>query len=174
MLNNGIRELGQSAPWFTYYREIDALFGEDPDVKVEFVEDDKTIKMYVNGQDKADAIEHLLPKKKHFGNITVNIVVIPANTTATIQKIDYIERAFRGNPIFSYIYRVPIDMSQSNPMSFCVFGKAGYAQFWNDNYGDPHGNVSIMYEDLARDVLGSDGGVFYCTDTKSDKSMAVG
>lgn len=57
-----------SAPWVTLHRQIEALFGEDPDIKVEYVAgdgEDPIIKLYVEGQDKADAIEQLLPRAMH-------------------------------------------------------------------------------------------------------------
>ena len=65
-----------SSPWVTLYREIEAMFGEDPDIKVEYVAgdgNDPIIKLYVEGQDKADAIAKILPETYEFGGVTVSV-----------------------------------------------------------------------------------------------------
>lgn len=33
------KKVGLSSPWVTYYREIVALFGDDPDIKIEYYTD---------------------------------------------------------------------------------------------------------------------------------------
>ena len=55
-----------SPPLVTYYRQIEALFGKDPDVNVEYDEDERIITLMVKGNEKASAIESLLPTKKRF------------------------------------------------------------------------------------------------------------
>lgn len=72
-------KLNLSAPWCTYYREINELFGNDPEIKIEFDEEEPEIKMYVRNHEKADALTRLLPVTKAFGWVELKITVIPAN-----------------------------------------------------------------------------------------------
>ena len=69
----------KSSPWVTYYREVDALFERDKEVFVVFDEENTELKLYVNNQDKAEAIRHLMPLEKKFGNVVLKIDVIPSN-----------------------------------------------------------------------------------------------
>ena len=153
------KELKLSPPWVTYYREINALFGEDPDIKIEFDEDECIIKMYVTGQDKADALEQLLPLQKEFGSVVVYTEIIPANREAT--KCDLIRKAFEGNPAFSFA--AAVEGVFTNPLTYAVF-KNKVVQIWSDNIGDINGNISTLYQDIAKNIFGEIDGVCYCTD----------
>lgn len=149
-----------AAPWVTYYRKVCALFDADPNVGVVYDEENNEIKLYVDGTDKANALTQLLPAEKNFGWVTVKTTVIPANKTE--RKEDLLQAAFEGNPNFSYIHVVG-----DNPMlngAIYVLFKPNVAQFWNDNLHDPHGLVSDLYENIARDVIGEDGNVMFSTD----------
>lgn len=151
-----------SAPWFTYIREIEALFGEDPDITIRYIEKPLTIKMYVNNAAKADAISQLLPNQKVFGETILNIIVVPANENGTSQAALF-KTAFEGNPIFSEM--IDIEGVYVNPIHYCVFRKE-VVQYWNDNLADPHGNVSTLYQNIAEDIFQDTdkGGVIFCTD----------
>lgn len=150
-----------SPPWVEYYRKLEAMFGPDPDIKVEFDEDEMHIKLYVESHEKATALDELLPVQKDFGNVSVFIEVIPANDEP--KRIDYIKRAFEGNPAFSYA--TTIEGIMSNPISYVVF-KPEVIQFWNDNMGDPHGITSTLMADIAKEIIGEDEGVIFSTDKK--------
>ena len=147
-------------PWVEYYNKVNALFGQDPDILVEYDEDERIINLKVNGQDKADALMQLLPTEKWFGNIVVKVNVIPANKMP--QKIDLFKKAFEGNPIFSYAISVDTGMT-SNTFNFVVF-KHLICQIWQDNLGDINGNVTTLYEDLAREIFEDVDGILYNTD----------
>lgn len=155
-----------SSPWITYYHKIETLFREDPDVKVQYDEDNLVLKIYVDGQDKADAIYQLLPTKVTFGNVSLAITVIPANKPTT--KAEMLKKAFDGNPILSYVTK--IDGIMTNPINYVVF-RPTVAQFWDDNLHDPHGNVSMLYEDLAREIFGEDEGIFFSTDSLTPQAV---
>ena len=161
------RETHLSSPWITYFRKLEALFSEDPDVQVKFDEDDLVVRVLVSGTDKADALARLLPNNVSFGNVSVTVRVIPAN--AEKKKIDLIRDAFNGNPIFSYA--TTVEGVMTNPISYAVF-KPEVCQFWNDNLHDPHGLVSDLYENIAREIIGEDGGICFSTDSKTP--MACG
>lgn len=156
-----------SAPWITYYRQVETLFKDDPAVKVSYDDEMKLIKLFVEGQDKADALTQLLPAQKAFGNVCVTISVIPANQPT--KKVDLLKKAFDGNPIFAYASTIEDVMT--NPISYVVFEPV-VAQYWNDNLHDPHGLVSTLYEDLAREIFGEEGGIFFSTSLK--EPMAIG
>ena len=155
------KEVKLAPPWITYYRQVEALFGEDPDIKVVFDEDELHIKLYVENEIKAAALDEILPVQKDFGNVSVFIEVIPANTEP--KKVDMIRRAFEGNPAFSYT--TTIEGIMVNPINYVVF-KPEVVQFWNDNLHDPHGLVSTLMEDVARAVIGEEDGVMFTTDKK--------
>lgn len=155
-------KLKLSTPWVTLSRQFEAMFGDDPDIKVEYVDGDGeyAIKLYVEGSDKADALTELLPTEYGFGNVVVNVKVIPANKTQ--KKEDLYRAAFEGNPAFSYA--VTADGIFTNPVTYVVF-KNKVVQFWNDDLGDVNGNETTLYEDIASKLFVLDGGACFCTDT---------
>ena len=51
----------------------------------------------------------------------------------------------------------------TNPVSYVIFEKK-VVQFFNDDLSDAHGNMTTLYKDVAKDVLGEHHGVFFCTD----------
>ena len=152
-----------SSPWVTLYREIEAMFGEDPDIKVEYVAgdgNDPIIKLYVEGQDKADAIAKILPETYEFGGVTVSVTVVPANKAESKESL--FRCAFEGNPAFSYA--VTASGIFTNPITYVVF-KNKVVQFWNDDLGDVNGNETTLYETIAGHLFSEQDGVSYCTDT---------
>lgn len=155
-------ELRLSSPWVTYYHALAAMFAEDPDVRVECGEgdDDVSIRVYVEGVAKADALSKLLPTERTFGNVTVPVTVIPANDEPTAEEL--FRTAFEGNPALSYC--ATVEGVMTNPVTYVVFRNC-VVQYWNDNLGDVNGNVSTLYQDIARDVLsGAPSGSLFCTD----------
>ena len=83
-----------------FYKEIDALFASDPDVKVMYDEKERIVKIYVNGEEKAQALEIILVKEKTFGNVTVTVEVIPSNSIENATVPELFEKAFAGNSAF--------------------------------------------------------------------------
>ena len=82
-------KLGLSSPWVNFYRELEALFAKDPEVKVVYDEEKNDVKLYVDNLAKADALAQLLPVERTFGNITITVTVIPANKEGWL-KYSYI------------------------------------------------------------------------------------
>ena len=152
-------ELKMSPPWFTYYRELVALFGGDPDIKISFDEENNSIKILVDGQDKAEAIDYLLPDEKEFGNVKVTISVVPSNRL--LSRAEIIRKAFAGNPAYSY--SATATGVYNNPITYVVF-KPEVVQYWNDSLADINGKVSTLYENIADKIIGGDEGIFFCTD----------
>ena len=156
--------VGMSAPWVTYAREIHAMFDPDPEIRVEYDEDNLEVKLYVNNQDKADAISELLPTEKIFGAISLKITVIPSNNLAATKKTLF-DRAFSGNPVYSH--STDSQGLHSCPMTYVVFAKE-VVQYYTDNLGDENGITSTLYQNIAEDLFNVDG-AFYCTDVDKNK-----
>ena len=94
-----------------------------------------------------------------FGNVILNIAVVPANGKLEI-PLSKIARAFRGNPAL-----VSVDTYETmiGSVMFATFQKK-VVQFYNDNMADPYGMKSTLYEDIARDVFGDSARMFFCTE----------
>lgn len=153
-----------SAPWVEFYRELEALFAQDPEVKVVYEEENNEVKLFVETARKADALTQLLPAEKTFGNVTMKITVVPANNLE-VSKADLIAEAFDGNPALSYVQHVNAVVGA---FDYAVFQNK-VVQFFDDNLSDINGNKSTLYENIAKDVFGSDIGVFFCTEAGSNE-----
>lgn len=147
------------SPWVNFYREIEALFMQDPEVNVVYDEAANHLKLFVDDARKADAIRQLLPTEKTFGNVKMTIEVVPANDGAKA-TVDVIQEAFRDNPVLSYIYKAQTPLGE---FDYAVFRKE-VVQYYNDDMGDLNGNRSTLYQELAKDVFGTDKGVYFCTE----------
>lgn len=148
-----------SPPWVSYYHKLKALFGEDPDIRIEYSDADKyEIKLFVKGQDKADALTKLLPPVKNFGGVSVTTTVIPANEES--DRISLFQAAFEGNPVFKNTIVVCSD--GVTPVGYIVFAKK-VLQYWDDNLGDPYGNISTLAQEIAKDVFEAGTRILFCT-----------
>lgn len=153
----------KSAPWVTYYREVDALFKKDEEVFVVLDEENVELRIYVNNQYKASAIQYIMPTEKEFGNVILKIEVIPANgmkirNVDETNILDIVCDAFREN---NAVYMVTGVRSMFD-LIYVIFRKE-VVQYFDDNLGDINGNCSTLYEVIARDIF-RDVGVKYCTD----------
>lgn len=151
--NGSEYNLNLCPPWIIYFQKLDALFGKDPDIHIGFDEhDDCKINIRVDRPSKAEALRQLLPSEVFFGNVKVTVCVIPANAMNR-GRINLIAAAFEGNPIYDGV----VNYDQTTPMmgdNYYVMFKKKVAQFYGDNLGDPNGNMSFLYRDLAEEILG--------------------
>ena len=161
------KEIKLSPPWVTYYRELEELFSQDPEVTVKFDEDKLQIKLLVANTDKAYALSMLLNPSKEFGNVTVTIDVIPSNDGEK-SSFELMQMAFKGNPVCSQI-KAMTDFT-GNEINYVAF-KSEVAQFYNDDLSDLNGNKSMLYKNIAEDVFKEHEGIFFCTDNKSKYSF---
>ena len=155
------------SPWQEYYNQVNELFGKDPEIAIEFDDPlnspDKRLTLMVENEEKADALAKILPFEREFGGVKLHIDIVPANKEPIGPEI--IEKAFQGNPVFNQL--IMIDDPQSGwSMAYCEF-KKDVVQYWGDNLGDPRGNISTLYEDIAREVLDNPG-VLFCTADRYD------
>ena len=157
-----------SPPWQTFYKEMQAMFGLDPEIWLDAHLDgeNKEIDIYVDNPRKADALDRLLPAKKTFGDVSVEIMVIPAKDESAI---DLFRNAFANNPVFKFADN--LEELFSNPIYYVVFAKE-VVQIQNDDIGDRFGLKSTLYQDIAKDIFGTEednfwlSGVHFCTDEK--------
>ena len=152
-----------SAPWTVYTNQIKALFSQDKNVNVVYDETNSTIKIYVNGATKAEAIQALIPATKQFGNVEVKVDVIPANPE-NMSRVDLIKAAFEGNPALDDIVTGELF---GQPIAYAVMKKE-VVQYFNDDLSDANGICSTLFQDLAKEVFGEDGSVYFCTATNGD------
>ena len=157
-------KLKLAAPWTIYYRQMQALFNKDKDVRVIFDEDTPAVNIYVGNNTKAAALTKLLPEKQTFGNIVLKINVVPGNEGAQ-SSLGLIQDALYGNEAVVDI--VPVTGVFTNPLLYVIFAKE-VVQFFNDDLSDAHGICSTLYQDLAKEILGQLPGVYFCTDVDKD------
>ena len=158
-----------SPPWDTYVNEVKALFGEDPEIKIMYNEDSYTLKLFVDNTDKAEALTKLIPAEKEFGNVTLKIEVVPANSD-DLSGDRLFKKAFLGNPIMKNVVTFE---SPFGEVTYAVFEKK-VVQFFNDQMDDINGNKSTLFQECARDVFGMEHGVFYCTEADAELTKPLG
>ena len=163
-----MNNLELSSPWASYAHKLMAMFEPDPDITINYDNDKNTVHMYVCGNKKADALEALLPASIAFGNVLLTVIVHPANIT--LSKEDMLRDALEGNPLFSRVITVAPEGS-SNKFNYVMF-KNQAVQYWDDNLGDPHGNVTTLAQNLLPEVLNKVidfGGIFFCTEEPDEE-----
>lgn len=158
-----------SPPWITYCREVEALFKNDPKVKISFDEGAMELKLFVEGNIKAMALERLMTQRLTFGNVELKITVIPANLQSADDDLELIKIAFDGNDALKYTKAIDTPFG---PRRYAVF-KKDIVQFYNDNMMDLHGVTSMLYADIALDVLPPMGDIFINTDSDNFADSGV-
>ena len=154
------------SPWVNFYREIEALFAKDNEVRVVMDDEVPEVKIFVENSRKADAIAYLLPEEKDFGNVKLKITVIPANDGIQ-SKFEAIQEAFFGNPILSYVWQAKTPFGE---FDYVVFD-ADIVQYFNDDMRDVNGNKSTLYQEIAKDVIGEDANLCFCTEAVNKDHM---
>ena len=145
-------KLKLSPPWTTYYRQLKALFGKDPDIKLFFDEEEGAVKFFVYDRCKEYALQKLLPKEESFGNVTVKILIEgPEGEPVSSGNKTLWEDAFEGNPVVSKIEAEETPFS-SRSLVYIGFVKE-VVQFFNDDLSDPHGNCSTLYQEIAKEIF---------------------
>ena len=160
-----MEKLKLSPPWQTYVSEVKALFALDDEVTIMYNDEDKILKLFVDNERKADALTRLMPAEKEFGNVKIAIEIVPANTNDEPSLIKDIKAALEGNCAVDFIYDADTPFGA---MHYVVFEPA-IVQFYNDDMSDINGNRTTLYQEIAKDVFGVDGGVFFCTDSTTDE-----
>lgn len=150
-------ELGLNAPWVEKAREIRALFEGDDNVIVLFEDEPPKVTLYVDGEDKASSIERLLPASYTFGNVTMEVSVIPSNSEPT--ETEHLMRAFSGNPAFCGT--LEDRLVDGSKVVYAMFAPK-VVQFFADDISKAYGIHTKTYEQVASDVL--ECGAFICSE----------
>lgn len=165
-----------SPPWVTYVNMVNAMFGYDPDVEIDYNNDGPTLIVTVKNSDKAAAVSKLIPQFKKFGNIVLEIILSTPNGISNMAFKDnnaLFTTAFTRNPIFAFCYSVTDIFA--NPITYVVF-KNRVAQFFNDNLNDIYGNLSTLHQNIAEEIFADANlyGVYYCTDVEENTGKPLG
>lgn len=148
-----------SPPWYTYYHKIDAMFGSDPDIQIKFNEDTMTLKLFVDNQAKADALTKVLNQEIDFGNVKLNVEVVPSDKVDSVEQL--YKTVFAGNPVFNDVIE---ECDPSAPKATYVVFNPMIVQFYNDNLGDAFRNETTLHQEIAKDLFVQQPGVYFCTD----------
>ena len=156
-----MKEFRLSPPWEEFYNEMETLFAGDPGVRVvkEYDEDSKKIKVYCDDKEQEKALIALLPNKKTFGNITVEITVVPSNEEEETYA-DLFRTAFKNNKAFAFAYATT--GAFAFPATYIAYAPE-VVQYFSDSMDDVNGYTSTLYENIARDIFEIPG-VYHCTD----------
>ena len=170
-----------SPPWCTHVSMLEAIFGEDKDITIKYDNDLYAVKIYVNDADKAFALDKIINSWKEYGNIVLRVIVVSPNyekikkETESCDTQSLYEIAFKGNPVFSFAKTVQGLLS--NKITYVVF-KNKVVQFFNDDLNDVYGNMTTLYENIAREIFDStvnvNKGVAYCTDLPEGLKKPLG
>ena len=167
-------------PWVTFANKVKAMFGDDPDTTVVYENAVPKVIVTVNGTNKAAAIAALLPTEKKIGNVTLYVEVTTRDgsplgeVSVPAEKAELFETAFKNNPAFSFTRCVDYAFI-TNKITYVVFANR-VVQFFNDNLNDNFGNISTLYQEIAKDIFDPDitNGVFYSTDIAKGFTMPLG
>lgn len=153
-------ELKVSPPWITYYNYIDKIFEEDSDVVVAYDNAEHEIKLFVNGNDKADAIDRLIVHEVDFGNVKLKVTVIPSNEDSMASTV---RKAFTGNDaVEAIIDGCDKGLPFFDDRTFVLF-RPEVVQFFNDNLNDYYGFETTLYQTIARKVFDAGASVAFGT-----------
>lgn len=150
-----------SPPWDAYWRELNGLFMNDPQITVKPIEKADggySIKIYVDDQAKYEALATILKSEKKFGNVTLEIQIIPADTTLKAPEITpsveeylkYFETAFKDT---GRVVGTQVVVTPTGTKIGYVITEAGIYQFFNDDLTTLYGWTTLTIEQLFRDVF---------------------
>ena len=155
-----------SPPWYTYQRELAALFEGDTDIEIGQIyelEDHIELWIIVHNEKKYRALLNLLPTYPDFGNVKVKNVIKFKDEKAQDVYAD-VKDLFEGNPNVSEIKEIT-DFAAAKHL-FVEF-KPEVIQFYNDDTSSPYGFWNGLAQDIALDVFDDiSGGVHFTTAAK--------
>jgi len=168
------KQLRMSSPWCNFYKEVAAFFAKDAEVKVLFNNEEPELKLLVENEKKAAALSAIMPTAKKFGNVTLNISVVPANGETIEPAVD-LNAAFEGNGAVSFIRSV--ENMFGDVLTYIVFQRE-VVSYFADNLADYYGAINTLYQDIAEDIfeetIGLAGTAFFSTDLETNTAMALG
>ena len=154
-----MKEVSLSSPWAIRATQMQKLFGQDPEIHVTFYEDNNIVKLFVDNTGKAEALQRLLPSSYEFGNVTLQVEVVPANEEKS--TIELYKDIFEGNPIFSQAFDMTDIMGIHH--NFVLFAPI-VAQYYNDDVSEPYSLCNTLYQEIAKEVFGENLDVKFSTE----------
>ena len=151
-----------SPPWNTYWAEVNGLLGRDPQLHVQPLEESENgyaLKILVDDQDKYIALSQILPKQKVYGNVVLDIILVPADASlsAPLPK-DTVEEIIDA---YEIALKDTGRMDGKEIVTLPTGGKIGYVitqcgvfQFFNDDLTTLYGWKTETIEDLFKNVFG--------------------
>ena len=169
-----------SAPWVQYYRKLDAMFKHDNNVTVVFDGTNIRCDLYVDGDEKAEALTKLLKPSVEFGNVVMPVIVHPSNEIKAMYETKTVYpyapgRYAHAAPYSQDVHYIALSTNSAMSSVEYKYGPGGavftyvifrpkVVQYFADDISDYYGSVSTMYESIARDIFVEETGVYYCTD----------
>lgn len=147
-----------NAPWFDYYKKVNAMFEQDHEVRVVFNHEAYEILVYVESQAKAEVLDLMLKHEVVFGSITLTIEVVPPNKSLKAPRSPY-EEAFSGNYVVSRIEQ----LDGAFKATYIVFERR-VVQYFTDDMSSLYGVHSTLYETIAKEIFVAEPGVYFCTE----------
>lgn len=158
------KNVSMAAPWAIFYKRLCQLFRYDSDITVYLTEEEPyKINILVESKDKYNALMQLMPSEKEFGNVKVQINVVPSNGKKTDR--DLFEILFKDNDALEAI--IPRKLPAGDEIYYLMFAPK-VVQYYADNLMDPYGNNNDLYADIAREVFGVRDGIQYGTNLVDD------
>ena len=158
-----------SPPWVERYEMLNALFGNDKEIKVIYDEDNNEIKIYCLDNNKAEALKYFIPTTVDFGDVELKITVIPSNKSnltfdlkATITNSQTAAYFLFGDEMNSHVDKVVSVPTPFGDFVYVIFKKE-VIQYYNDSMSDFYGNKSTLCENIAKEVLINTEEIFFCT-----------
>ena len=146
------KKVGISAPWWTTYKKIKAIFEKDPEIEVsELVEGDAEgnngyyfVTLSSDNKAKLEAIANLIKDEFKYGNVTLTVQYYYSGS----EEIDLstFDTAFKGNPLYVQSYDAGMGFT------YAIFAKE-IIQFFNDDLTDAYGNYNAIAADVISDLL---------------------
>ena len=161
-----------SPPWNTYVKELFNILQGIPGIsfdQMERIEGGYTQPIRVDDAKIYEALSAILPKVKKYGNVTLNIQLIPADGACVAPEpgytpaeiLDFFKEVFSINSLVTDVQLIHTVVGFDYYFVVC---KKDVIQFFNDDTTDLYGNANLTVEDTFRDVF--TGADFY-------KSMIV-
>ena len=153
------QQLRLSPPWVSYYHELQCLFADDPEVRVAFDQQEMLIKIFVDNEAKAEALDQLLEHELNFGdNIKLTVSIVPGNKPGD-KYVNPYATAFSGNDA---LYDTNYVHTPFGDFTYVIWDTEP-VQFYDDNLQDYQGKRTMLLEDVARDVMKFGQGVCHCS-----------